>query len=222
MKNVLAFDVYGTLIDPMGVVDALRDMFGDDAPQFAALWRNKQIEYLFRRGLGRKYQPFSVCTGQALEHTCLVTGHALSDAGRDMLLDSYLRLPAYDDASDALSGLKDAGFDCYAFSNGEPNDLYTLLNNAGLLDFLRGIVSADEVRTFKPDPALYGFFLENTGATLGHTWLISSNTFDVIGAMEVGWKAAWLQRDSEQVFDPWGITPTVTVSALSDLRKALI
>ncbi|MDH3440553.1 MAG: haloacid dehalogenase type II, partial [Gammaproteobacteria bacterium] len=127
MKNVLAFDVYGTLIDPMGVVDALREILGEDAPHFARLWRNKQVEYLFRRGLGRKYQPFSVCTGQALEHTCLVTGHALSSADRDRLLSAYLELPAYDDVCDALCELKGAGFDCYAFSNGEADALGILL-----------------------------------------------------------------------------------------------
>lgn len=217
--GTLAFDVYGTLVDPMGMTAALAALVGDDAAAFATQWRTKQFEYLFRRGLGRKYQPFSVCTKQALDHTCLATGHALNEAGRSTLLAGYLTLPAYDDAISALAELKSAGFDCYAFSNGEPDDLETLLSNAGLLEYLQGIVSADEVRTFKPDPALYGFFLENTGALLGRTWLVSANPFDVIGAMEVGWKAAWVQRNEDQLFDPWGIKPTAIVASLSDLTE---
>lgn len=221
MNHALAFDVYGTLVDPMGMTAALAEVIGDGAPAFAAQWRIKQIEYLFRRGLGRKYQPFSVCTRQALDHTCLVTGHALNEAERSELLQCYLRLPAYDDAGPALAELNGAGFDCYAFSNGEPDDLETLLGNAGLLEQLRGIVSADEVQTFKPDPALYGFFLENTGALLGHTWLVSANAFDVIGAMEVGWQALWLQRDPAQVFDPWETEPTKTVNSLAGVKAAL-
>jgi 2-haloacid dehalogenase len=221
MKNTLVFDVYGTLIDPMGVIAALEVFVGDGATDFASHWRNKQVEYLFRRGLGRKYQPFSVCTRQALEQTCLATGYALNDAEQETILDTWLSLPAFPDASETLANLGDAGFECYAFSNGEPGGLATLLANAGLADLLQGIISVHEVQSFKPDPSVYAFFLENTGAMLGHTWLVSGNPFDVIGALEVGWKAVWVQRDREQVFDPWGITPTATVGGLSELRDAL-
>ena len=221
MKNVLAFDVYGTLIDPMGVVAALQDLVGDDAAHFAALWRSKQLEYLFRRGLGRKYAPFSVCTRQALEHTCLVTGRSFGNADQAALLAAWLELPAYDDVDESLLELKAAGFQSYAFSNGEPDDLAALLANAGIADYLHGVISVHEVQSFKPDPSVYAFFLENTGAMLGHTWLVSGNPFDVIGAMEVGWKTAWVQRDPGLVFDPWDIMPTVTVSGLAELKAAL-
>ena len=51
MKNTtLAFDVYGTLIDTNGVVDLLEKFIGDKAKAFSATWRDKQLEYSFRRG----------------------------------------------------------------------------------------------------------------------------------------------------------------------------
>ena len=162
-----------------------------------------------------------MCTRQSLDYTCLATGHDLATGERSALLEHYLELPAYADAVATLAELKEAGYRNYAFSNGEPDDLAILLANTGLAESLHGIVSVHECRSFKPDPSVYGFFLENTGALLGRTWLVSANPFDVIGALEVGWKAAWLQREPSIVFDPWEVEPTVTVGALTDLKHEL-
>ena len=219
--KTLAFDVYGTLIDPMGVANDLREYIGDDAMVFAANWRVKQLEYLFRRGLGRKYRPFSVCTREALDYTCLQTGHDLAPETRSALMARYLALPAFSEARDALETLSASGWRCFAFSNGEPDDLETLLDNASLRDLLDGIISVHEVQSYKPDPSVYAHFLENTGALLGQTWLVSGNPFDVLGSMEVGWKAAWVRRDPSALFDPWGVEPTAVVSGLDELPAVL-
>ena len=66
----IAFDVYGTLINTHGVVSKLEEIVGDLAQSFSNTWREKQLEYSFRRGLMREYQNFTVCTAQALEYTC--------------------------------------------------------------------------------------------------------------------------------------------------------
>ena len=70
MKYTLAFDVYGTLINTSAVFDSLEQMIGDQAKDFMETWRNKQLEYSFRRGLMNKYTDFSVCTKEALEYCC--------------------------------------------------------------------------------------------------------------------------------------------------------
>jgi 2-haloacid dehalogenase len=219
--KTLALDVYGTLIDPLGISVALANFVGNDAVQFASAWRTRQLEYLFRRGLGRKYEPFSVCTRQALDYTCLETGYDIALADREALINQYQALPAFAETADALAALRARGWRCFAFSNGETDDLGLLLGNAGLMTHLDGIVSVHEVRSYKPDPSVYGHFMENTGALLGQTWLVSGNPFDVLGAMEVGWKAAWIRRSPAQVFDPWGVEPTAVVDDLSGLGDVL-
>jgi len=70
MALTLAFDVYGTLIDTSGVTLALQQHVGDRAGAFARLWREKQLEYSFRRGLMQRYEPFTVCTQNALDYAC--------------------------------------------------------------------------------------------------------------------------------------------------------
>ena len=69
MQPTLAFDVYGTLIDTNGVVVTLEKFMGESATNFSQTWRNKQLEYSFRRSLMQNYEPFAVCTNQALDYT---------------------------------------------------------------------------------------------------------------------------------------------------------
>jgi 2-haloacid dehalogenase len=217
MTTTLAFDVYGTLIDPLGISVQLSEYVGDRAPQFSQIWRDKQIEYLFRRALMRDYRDFSTCTGQALDFTDQRLQTSLSAEAKHTLMGKYRLLPAYSDVSAALLRLKAGHCRMYAFSNGQPDDLEHLLDHAGIGENLDGIVSVHDVQSFKPDPAVYRHFLDSTNAEADDSWLVSGNPFDIIGAHAVGWKTAWLKRDPSAVFDPWDIEPTVTVTELGEL-----
>ncbi|MEA1675415.1 haloacid dehalogenase type II [Nitrospirillum sp. BR 11163] len=221
MAATLAFDVYGTLIDTHGLVAMLRDMVGERAADFSRTWRERQLEYAFRRALMQNYVPFSVCTAQALDHTCAFYGTPLSMAWRAALLDAYRTLPAFGDAADGLAQLRAAGFKLYAFSNGTADAVRTLLDAAGVGGLFLDIVSTDDLRSFKPSPAVYSHFLRAAGATGAETWLVSSNPFDVIGALSAGWRAAWVKRSPEALFDPWGVSPTATVADLRELAAAI-
>jgi 2-haloacid dehalogenase len=221
MTSTLAFDVYGTLIDPFDVSTKLADYVGDKAPQFAQIWRDKQIEYLFRRALMRDYKDFPTCTRQALAFTNERLETELADGAKDTLMEKYRVLPAYPDVLESLEKLKAADCLMYAFSNGHPDDLEHLLKHAGLSEHLDGIVSVHKVQSYKPDPAVYRHFLDSTGAEANDTWLISGNPFDVIGAQASGWNTAWLKRDPKAVFDAWDIAPTVTIADIGELADAL-
>src|SRR6202790_4941006 len=92
---VLAFDVYGTLIDPFHMEEHLRAAFGERAREASELWRSKQVEYSFRRALMKKYRTFDICTEQALRFVSAQMGISLSAAAREQLLAKYRQLPAY-------------------------------------------------------------------------------------------------------------------------------
>lgn len=221
MSVTLAFDVYGTLIDTHGVVAALEQIIGPGAGEFSRLWREKQLEYSFRRGLMRKYENFSVCTGQALEYTAARCKVKLNRAQKQELLESYRRLPAFSDVKEGLELLRAGDFRLFAFSNGRADAVEELLVGAGIRDFFSGVISVDDLQTFKPDPAVYRFFLQKTSTSGEIGWMISSNPFDVIGAVSAGMRAAWVQRSEQNVFDPWGMEPTLTVKGLAELHRQI-
>jgi 2-haloacid dehalogenase len=216
---VLAFDVYGTLIDPFQMEGHLRVIFGSGAKEATELWRNKQLEYSFRRAVMKKYQNFNVCTEQALRFVCAHFGIAPAKETVRDLLDRYLELPAYPDVPGALAELEARGFKLVACSNGTESAVRGLLEHAGVLGRFSEIVSVDPLRTFKPDPAVYEHLAAQ--AHRENVWLISSNAFDVIGAKACGLPVVWVQRDPKKVFDPWEFAPDLVVHGLGELAGKL-
>lgn len=221
MPTLLAFDVYGTLIDTQGVVTKLKEFVGDKAEDFSRVWREKQLEYSFRRGLMRTYETFAVCTSQALDYTSAYLDVGLSADQKAALLAEYRGLPAFDDVKGSLAGLKSDGHSIFAFSNGTADAVETLLVAAGIRDLFDGVVSVDDRQTFKPNPDVYEHLLHATVSSASDAWLISSNPFDVIGAVSYGLRSAWVRRSNSLIFDPWGIEPTSTITNLRELRHLL-
>jgi len=219
--SVLAFDVYGTLIDPFRMEDHLRAIFGERAKEATELWRSKQLEYSFRRALMKKYENFDVCTAQALRFVSRQLDVSLEEETLRNLLDQYLRLPAYPDVPEALEQLEARGFKIVACSNGTGDAVRGLLERAGVLARFSGIVSVDPIRTFKPDPAVYEYLAAQVHAEKEMVCLISSNPFDVIGAKACGLSTAWVQRDPKKVFDPWEFEADLHAHGLEELSAKL-
>jgi 2-haloacid dehalogenase len=221
VTTAIAFDIYGTLINPHGVVDELTRHLGERAPAFSNLWRDKQLEYSFRRGLMGRYETFPVCTRQALEYTDRVLQTGLDETVKDGLMQIYRELPAFADVPSSLQLLADQGLRLFGFSNGTADAVNALLQHAQIDGYFAGVVSVDAMQTFKPDPRVYLHFAEAAATDLDNCWLVSSNPFDVIGAVAAGMKAVWLQRSADAVFDPWGIEPTAIISRLDQLPQKI-
>ena len=217
MVITLAVDVYGTLIDTHGVIVALEKHIGTKASEFSRVWREKQLEYSFRRGLMQNYENFAVCTGNALDYTDSYLKTSLSHKDKQDLLEVYKVLPAFADVEEGLTRARKAGFRMFAFSNGSADMVEGLLNNAGIRDYFMGVVSVDEMKSYKPNPAVYCHFLRRAGAVGADAWMVSSNPFDVLGALSSGMRAAWVKRSPDAIFDPWGVEPTLTVDSLLEL-----
>lgn len=218
----LGFDVYGTLVDPLALAEPLQALVGEQAVQFAGLWRTKQLEYSFRRGLMRRYVDFDVCTRQALDYTQAALRCELPKSDRARLLDAYLHLPVFSEVVGALQALEAQGHRLVAFSNGVERSIRALLANVGLLPHLEDVVSVDDLRTFKPDPEVYAYLARRTGRPLTETWLVSSNAWDVIGAKAAGLRAVWVKRQADALFDPWEVEPDLIIHRLDELPGRLV
>jgi 2-haloacid dehalogenase len=218
----IGFDVYGTLVDPLGMEGPLGAHVGELAGRFAATWRQHQLDSAFRRALMRRYADFDVVTRDALHHTARLLGATLSSTAEAALIASYLELPAFPDARPGVAALAADGHTVVAFSNGVETSLRKLLAHARLLPPLSAVVSVDDVQSYKPDPAVYQHLVARGGQPAEHTWLVSSNAWDVLGAKAAGLRAAWVRRQPTHPWEGWGIAePDLVVASLSELVSRL-
>jgi 2-haloacid dehalogenase len=218
--SVLAFDVYGTLVDPIRVWTRLQAYAPDRAVQIAELWRQKQLEYSFRLTAMEQYQDFEWVTARALEYALAATGTSLTPSEVGGLLAQYDDLEPFADVGPGLAALGERGLEMVAFSNGSPRMLAAVLASSGLAGSFRQIVSVDDVRAFKPSPRVYRHLLARVARPADQVMLVSSNPFDVIGAMAVGLRAAWVNR-SGAPFDTIADRPNLTIRSLGELAEAV-
>jgi 2-haloacid dehalogenase len=68
------FDAYGTLFDFASAAARCADVLGDKAAAVTALWRDKQLQYTWLRGLQGRHADFWQVTGDALDFTLETLG----------------------------------------------------------------------------------------------------------------------------------------------------
>ena len=220
MPEALAFDMYGTLVDPVGISKQLERYLPEQALRLSEVWRQKQLEYTFRLAAMEHYEDFEQVTRKALDYALAVVGGELRPEQKDALIAQYNDLERFPDVEPGLERLKEAGHQMIIFSNGAPHMLQALMDAAELRPYFQGFVSVDEIKTYKPSPKTYRHAARRLERPIGEVRLVSSNPFDDIGAETAGMKSAWVDR-SGGLFDTLGSPPEIVVSTLTELADAL-
>ena len=216
----LAFDMYGTLVDPMRIWKQLEHYIPSDAQRIAEIWRQKQLEFTFRLTAMERYEDFEQVTRKALDYALVASGHTLETQQKNLLMTQYNDLERFADVESGLQRLKDAGYTMVVFSNGSPGMLSAIMRAANLERYCSGFVSVDEVKVYKPSPIVYKHVAKRLGRPIDEVRLVSSNPFDVIGAEAAGMQAAWLNRSSG-LFDTLAPMPQMVVKSLVELADIL-
>lgn len=221
-REALAFDVYGTLVNPLGIEAELERLVPDEAASVAREWRRRQLEYTFRLTAMERYEDFEVVTRKALDYALAaeLAAGGLDAERRDALMARYDDLERFPDAESGLMRLREAGYAMAVFSNGSPRMLDALLEATALRSYFSEVISVDEVRAYKPSPKAYRHAARRMGRPIGEVRLVSSNPFDVVGAESAGMRAAWVDRTGG-LFDTLGSPPDVAVRTLTELANEL-
>jgi 2-haloacid dehalogenase len=220
-REVLAFDLYGTLVNPIAIAGELGQILGDsDGREVAGLWRLKQLEYSFRLTAMGQYEDFAWVTSRALDFALASIGTRLPEGQVRRLAELYDHLEPFPDAVPALQALAGLGYECAVLSNGTPAMIANCLGNSGLGGFFGQRISVDEVRLFKPSPVVYRHAAGRLSVPVGQVRLVTSNAFDCVGAGAAGRRTAWVYR-SAAPFDTIGQPPDLTVPALDRLPVVL-
>ncbi|MBU8539429.1 haloacid dehalogenase type II [Falsiroseomonas tokyonensis] len=214
------FDAYGTLFDFASAASGCTASLGDKAGALTALWRDKQLQYSWLRGLQRRYVPFWQVTGDALDHALDALDLAGQPGLRDRLMDLYRTLGAFPEVPATLAALRQGGFRAAVLSNGSPDMLASAVSAAGLDADFEAVLSVDAVQSFKPDPLVYQLALDRLGLPEQAVAFISSNAWDAHAAAAFGMQAVWCNRQGQPPERLPG-TPARMIHSLDELPGLL-
>jgi 2-haloacid dehalogenase len=214
------FDAYGTLFDVNSAARASQDLLGEKWQTLAELWREKQLQYTWLRGLAGRHADFWQVTGDALDFA--LSALRLEDpALRARLMDLYLVLSAYPEVPGVLRRLKAAGMKLAILSNGTPAMLAAAAANAGVADLLDAVLSVEEVKVYKPHPSVYGLACERLDVAAARVCFVSSNGWDAYSAKAFGLRVLWCNRFG-QAPERIPETPDGQIATLAELPGAVL
>jgi 2-haloacid dehalogenase len=219
VTTTLAFDMFGTLVDPMSHADALRS-HTDNSEELARSWRTHQLEISWLLSLAEDFQEWRAITAYALDVALAEAGLTLSRAQRDEALARAASPDLFAEVTGALSRLRDAGMDLWVFSNGGRAGLDQILTQHGLEGYFNGVISCEEVGVYKPAPATYRRAADRIGLPLDQIWLVSGNPFDCAGGALTGMQVVKVERTPAIVY-PFAPEPDRVVTGLDALPTAL-
>lgn len=191
--STCVFDAYGTLFDVGSVARGAQDALGERWQALSELWRTKQLQYTWLRGLGGHHADFWQVTGDALDFAMGTLGIE-DDALRARLMDLYLRIAAYPEVPAMLAELKARGIKLAILSNGTPRMLAAAVANSGIADYFDAVLSVEEVGVFKPHPSVYGLAPQRLGVAKEQICFLSSNGWDAFAAKAFGFRVLWCNR----------------------------
>ncbi|WP_372621899.1 haloacid dehalogenase type II [Falsiroseomonas sp.] len=188
------FDAYGTLFDFASAAAGCAGDLGEKAGALTALWRDRQLQYSWLRGLQGRYVPFWQVTGDALDYALDALDLAHDGALRGRLMHLYRTLGTFPEVPEVLGSLRRAGFATAILSNGSPEMLASAVSGAGLEAAFDAVLSVDEVKTYKPDPRVYQLAPDRLGVPVERIAFVSSNAWDAHAAAAFGMPAIWCNR----------------------------
>jgi 2-haloacid dehalogenase len=189
--SVFIFDAYGTLFDVHAAIR--RYASGPDAERMSDIWRTKQLEYTWTLTLAGRYIDFWNLTQRALDYA-MERAPSGDKTLRTKLLEAYFQLDAFPDARTMLRVLKNKGHKTGILSNGSPNMLKGAVDAAGIGSDLDALLSVHVLKMFKPRPEVYGLVTDFFGCKTSDVTFVSSNRWDVMGAVSVGFRTFWINR----------------------------
>ena len=214
----IVFDMYGRVVDVGAVADACKEI-APDPTAFNAQWRAKQLEYTFLRTAMGRYKNFWAITEEALEFAIQRFGLRVTAQQRRNLMEAWLRPTPYPEVAGALPQLKEK-YVLAILSNGSPKMLRTGLEQTGLISHFSQVLSADAVKLYKPSTRVYELAPKRMRLKKTEVVFVSSNSFDVIGAKNFGFKVCWINRSGVPL-DPLGPKSDLVVCSFDDLVEAL-
>jgi 2-haloacid dehalogenase len=224
--KALTFDLFGTILDLGGsltpyIADFLRSKGSGETPnRFWEKWRYRQrIEQYQDTIMMMGHSGYHEAARRGLVWTLKLYGISFSTEEIMKLMEAWKELSPFPEVVPALERLK-TRYKLVALSNGEPHFLDHLAKNRIQWNF-DNIISVEVIGAFKPHPGVYRRAAAILELEVGECMMVSSNSFDVVGARSCGFRGAFVDRYGLP-YEDTSFLPDVTVNDFTGLADALM
>jgi len=224
--EIIAFDVFGTLVDWRTSIAAALARIGGraglraDWPAVADSWRSLYGPTLSAVLRGeQEYQPLDALHATMLDKVADHYGLTeLSDADRDELVHAWHQLTPWPDTVPGLTALRER-YLLTPLSNGGVGLLTRLARAAGLP--FDCILSAELAGSYKPDPQVYLLPSEYFDVRPEQVLMVACHPGDLQGAKRAGLRTGFVPRPLEWGPDRGAPQPPADADVVADDLVAL-
>jgi len=224
--KALTFDLFGTVLDLGGsltpyIATFLTGKGSDvDPDAFWAQWRYRQRIEQYQDSLVQMGHSGYLETAQkGFKYVCGLNGVAVTSDKADEFMEAWQHLQPFPDVLPNLPKLA-SRYKLIALSNGNRWFLDHLVANQIKWDF-DDVISVDEFGRFKPHPSVYRGAARNLGLEVGEIMMISSNSFDVMGARMCGNRGAFVNR-YKLPYEDTTFVPDYAVADFGELAEVIV
>lgn len=191
--KLVAFDLYGTLLEIESLEDAVRQ-YTPMAEQVVDTWRSRQLQLANLATTTGRYVDFDRITLVALHEIAPRYHLKLTPQDTKRLLDAWTELRAFPDVGFAIESVQRRGLRSIVLTNAVASTAGNALEYSQIAGAFETVLSANEVQVYKPNGMVYGLVRKHCGVSPEDVALVSCHDWDVSGARQAGFHTIWVQR----------------------------
>jgi 2-haloacid dehalogenase len=170
---------------------ALRPLAGDETERLLAAYHHAEPEVE-----GEAFRPYREVLAEALRRAAARTGIALPPGRDGVLADTLPDWPVFADVPGALGRLRADGWRLGILSNVDRDLIARTRERLGAPVDL--VVTAEDVRSYKPAPGHFERFRAETGVSPGRWVHVAQSRFhDIAATARLGIPSVWIDRQGE-------------------------
>src|SRR5271155_5052469 len=216
---LIVFDVNETLLDLTTMEPMFERIFREKGAM--RFWFTNLIMYSAALTVAGCYVPFTDIGSAVMKMLADTRGIKIQDADKKELVEKFSTMPPHPEVPAALQKLRTAGFRLFTLTDNLPEVQTRQLEHGGIAAFFERRFSADGIKHHKPSPQAYAYVERELGVAPSQLCLIACHTWDTLGAVAAGWKAALIKRVGNDVLGV-GPQPQIVGADLDDVADQLI
>lgn len=218
MTKSASFDVIGTCFDFGVPIKAIHDRLGpklstaavDPKTLFFSWFYAAQRDFTYVSMAG-SYKPIAEVLKLTFRRACRIVdlpADAVTEEDLEAVMNAFKSMEPRDGLKRCFDGLREAGWDVYAVTNGGVSTSLNYYRAANIELDEAHLLSCDDLSIAKPDVKVYekaNKHLTSRGLgqpSDGERWFVAAHAWDLVAARKAGFKTAYLDFEEHDPVTP--------------------